>query len=101
MARAQVAKGGDGFQICRVAANILNKQSWTANMGWSSRSGIGRGANNPHRKKSASYKMVNRASDLDGFFGTTYSVGSEEEKANTDEPPSSGAMVLERIFVST
>jgi hypothetical protein len=29
MARPQVADGGDGFQIWRVAANVLNKQSRT------------------------------------------------------------------------
>jgi hypothetical protein len=30
MARPQVSNGGDGLQIWRVAANILNKQSRTA-----------------------------------------------------------------------
>ena len=34
------------LQICRVAANIQGKQSRTANKGWSSRLGVGRGANN-------------------------------------------------------
>jgi hypothetical protein len=33
MARPQVADGGDSLQIWRVAANILNKQSWTAGKG--------------------------------------------------------------------
>jgi hypothetical protein len=46
MARPQVADGGDGFQIWRVAANILNKQSRAVDEGWSSSLGIGRGANN-------------------------------------------------------
>jgi hypothetical protein len=46
MARPQVADGGDGLQIWRVAANILNKQSRTADKGWSSSLGVGRGANN-------------------------------------------------------
>jgi hypothetical protein len=50
MALAQVADGGDGLQIWRVAANILNKQSRTADRGWPSSLGVGRGANNPHRK---------------------------------------------------
>jgi hypothetical protein len=36
MVRRQVADGGDGLQIWRVAANILNKQSRTADRGWSS-----------------------------------------------------------------
>jgi hypothetical protein len=36
MACPQVADGGDGLQIWRVAVNILNKQSPTADKGWSS-----------------------------------------------------------------
>jgi hypothetical protein len=36
MARPQFADGGDSLQIWRVAANILNKQSRTADRGWSS-----------------------------------------------------------------
>jgi hypothetical protein len=46
MARPQVADGGDGLQFWRLAANILNKQSRTADKGWSSSLGVGRGANN-------------------------------------------------------
>jgi hypothetical protein len=34
MARPQVADGGDALQIWRVAVNILNKQSRTADRGW-------------------------------------------------------------------
>ena len=33
--------------LWRVAANKLNKQSWTADKGWSSSLGVGQGANNP------------------------------------------------------
>jgi hypothetical protein len=36
MARPQVAVGGEGLQIWRVAASILNKQSRTADKGWPS-----------------------------------------------------------------
>jgi hypothetical protein len=46
MARPQVADGGDGLQLWRVVANILNKQSRTADMGWSSSLEVGRGARN-------------------------------------------------------
>jgi len=35
MARSQVADG-EGLQMLRVAANVLNKQSRTAENGWSS-----------------------------------------------------------------
>jgi hypothetical protein len=49
MARPQVADGGGSLQFLREAAkaaNILNKQSRTADKGWSSSLGVGRGANN-------------------------------------------------------
>jgi hypothetical protein len=51
MARPLVADGGDALQVWRVAANILNKQSRTADKGWSSTLGVGRGANNYSPKK--------------------------------------------------
>jgi hypothetical protein len=47
MVRPLVADRGYGLQIWRVAANILNKQSRTADRGWSSSLGVGQGANNP------------------------------------------------------
>jgi hypothetical protein len=50
MARPQVADKGDGFQIWRVAANILNKQSRTAEREWPSTLVVGRGLTTPHRK---------------------------------------------------
>jgi hypothetical protein len=46
MARRQVADGRDALQLWKVAANILNKQSRTADKGWYSTLGVGRGANN-------------------------------------------------------
>jgi hypothetical protein len=45
MAHPQVADGY-GLQIWKVAANILNKQSRTADKGWSYSLGVGRRANN-------------------------------------------------------
>ena len=45
MARLQVADGGM-ISSMGVAANILNKQSCTADKGWSSTLGVGCGANN-------------------------------------------------------
>jgi hypothetical protein len=50
MARSQVADRVDSLQIWKVAANISNKQSRTADRGWTYNLGVGRGANNPHRK---------------------------------------------------
>jgi len=47
MARPRVADGEDDLQIRRVAVNIPNKQSRTADKGWSSSMGVGRGANIP------------------------------------------------------
>jgi hypothetical protein len=57
MARPQVADGAEGLQIWRVAANILNNQSRTADKGWPSSLGVGRGAKTPHRKKETRYEM--------------------------------------------
>jgi hypothetical protein len=45
MARPQVADGADALQLWREAANILNKQSRTADQGWSSSLGVGHWAN--------------------------------------------------------
>jgi len=44
VARPQVVDGGDGLQIWRVVANILNKQSKRADRSWSSSFGVGRAA---------------------------------------------------------
>jgi hypothetical protein len=59
MARPQVAEGGDGLQIWRVAENILNKQSQTADKGWASSLGVGRGLTT-HRKKISLLRNVNK-----------------------------------------
>jgi hypothetical protein len=45
-AHSWVADGGDGLQMWRVAANVLDNQSRTADKGWYSNLGVGRGANN-------------------------------------------------------
>jgi hypothetical protein len=49
MAHSQVLDRGDSLQICRVAANILNKQFQTANRGCISnlKAWVGGRANNP------------------------------------------------------
>jgi hypothetical protein len=46
MARPQIADGGDGLQIWRVAANILNKRPRQPTRGGPPDWGVGRGANN-------------------------------------------------------
>jgi hypothetical protein len=51
MSRPRVADRGDGLQIWRVAANMLNKQSRTTDSGWSSCMGFGRGITTPTVKK--------------------------------------------------
>jgi hypothetical protein len=65
----RVADGRDGLQQWRAAVNILNKQPWTNDKGWSSGWGLGVGLTTPHRKTEACYETINRASGLDGFFG--------------------------------
>jgi hypothetical protein len=53
MARPQVRHGGGGLEIWKVGANVLNKQSQTADKGWSSSlgRGIGMGPATPQHKK--------------------------------------------------
>jgi len=51
MARLRIADGEDCFQIWRIAANILNKQSWTVDKGHFSSLWVGRGANNSSLQK--------------------------------------------------
>jgi hypothetical protein len=46
MAHPWVVDGGDGFQMWRVAADVLNRQLWPADKGYSSSLGVGRGAIN-------------------------------------------------------
>jgi hypothetical protein len=67
MARPRVADRGDGLQIWRVVANILNKQLRTA----------GRG-----RPSSYIYcKICTRASEVDGFSGTTQAQNRDRWRA--------------------
>jgi hypothetical protein len=47
MGRSQVADGEEGLQIWMVTAKIMNKQSRTADKGWSSSLWVGHGTNNP------------------------------------------------------
>jgi hypothetical protein len=47
MAHPRFADTGDGLQIWRVAANILNKRRGQPTLGGPPAWGVGRGANNP------------------------------------------------------
>jgi hypothetical protein len=67
-AHPRIADGEDGLHMWREAANTLNKQSRTANKGWSSRRGFGEGLTTPHRKELVCYQTSRRASDLGGYF---------------------------------
>ena len=58
--------------VWRVAANILNKQSWTADTGSPPACGLSEVLTTPHRKIISRYEMFKqKASDLDWYFGTT------------------------------
>jgi hypothetical protein len=67
MSCPQVEDGGDSLQIWKVAVVILNKQSQLTRGGppawW-----LDKKLTTPYHKKTASYKMLHRASELDGFF---------------------------------
>jgi hypothetical protein len=61
MARPQVADGGDALQVWRVAANILNKQSRTADKGGPPAWGLGVGPTTPHPKKISLLRKIRRS----------------------------------------
>jgi hypothetical protein len=67
MAHSQIADG-DGLQIWRVTANVLNKHLQTADEGWSFSLGLAEGLTTHHRKKSACYEVSHKASELDRFW---------------------------------
>jgi hypothetical protein len=52
LTRHQITDGGDGLRMWKAARNILNKQSLTADKGWS---------------PSFRYEMLHRTSELAGF----------------------------------
>ncbi|KAJ4429759.1 hypothetical protein ANN_21963 [Periplaneta americana] len=61
MARPQVAARGDGLQIWRVGANILNKQPWPADKGGFPAWGLGEGLTTHHVKKQLVTKPHSKA----------------------------------------
>jgi hypothetical protein len=63
MAHPQVADIGDGLQMWRITANILNKQSQTAD-GVALQLGVWAGANNPHHKKIVCCEIFTTASEM-------------------------------------
>ena len=65
--------------IRRVAANILNKQPQKADNGWSSRLGVGRGANNSSLLKHILFQNIHKASDLNQYFGMTQAMKEGHE----------------------
>jgi hypothetical protein len=71
MACPQVVDGGDGLQIWKVAVNILNKQSWRADKGWSPSLVPWQWLTTHKHKKPTYYRMLLRTSDLGRFFGMT------------------------------
>jgi hypothetical protein len=72
VARPQVPDGAHGLQLWRAAANILNKQPRTADRGWSSSYGVGRGANNPYHKTHNLLRMYTRAWDRGVWSGFSW-----------------------------
>jgi hypothetical protein len=57
----QIADGGEGLQIWRVAADILNKELQTANKGWSSALGVGHAANNSSPQEISLFQKITRS----------------------------------------
>jgi hypothetical protein len=58
--------------VWKVAANVLNKQSRTADKKWSSSLGVGRDTT-PHRRNVSCYEtFTEKASDPDRYFGSEH-----------------------------
>jgi hypothetical protein len=55
----------NGLQMWKVASNILNKQSRTANKGWSSSFGVGELLTTHHRINLRCYGTFHKASDIE------------------------------------
>jgi len=68
MAYPQLAGAGDGLHLCRVAANILNKQSRAENKGWSSNLDVGRRPNSPHTEKLKKIGIIHKSRGLGLIF---------------------------------
>jgi len=64
-------EGGGTPPVWRVDANILNKQSQTADKGWSSSSVLSEMLTNPHRKNTAMLRTFSVASDLAPYVAQT------------------------------
>jgi hypothetical protein len=70
MARPRVLEGGDGLQIWRIDANILNKEYQAASKGWSSSLEVGRRATTPHVKTAILLRNVKQGLRLQWILST-------------------------------
>jgi len=66
--RPLVADGGNGLQIRKVAANILNKQSLTADNGWPSSLLVGRVSNSSSPKTFNLFRNVTQGTGVGGLL---------------------------------
>jgi hypothetical protein len=64
IARSQTAEGVEGLQKRRVAANILNKQSRTADKGWYSSLWVGLGASNFSQQELHMLRNISQSLEL-------------------------------------
>jgi hypothetical protein len=78
----------NGLQIWRVAANSLNKQSRTADKGWSLSFEVGRGANNSSPQKinhvTKSKKLLNQTDPSVRPKGSTCSTYGEKTEVHIE-----------------
>jgi hypothetical protein len=72
-------------QIWGEAVNILKKQLWTTDKGWSSNLGVGQGTNNSSLQKTNLLQNVTHwVSDLGRLFGMTNKMENGHEIWNSE-----------------
>jgi hypothetical protein len=98
MVRPRVADRRYGLQIWRVAANILNKQSRTADSGWSSSLGVGREANNPPRKTQYLLHITTHSLGTGRITWHKLSTGKWKERDHLEDQDLGGKMESEWIL---
>jgi hypothetical protein len=83
MVHPQLMDGGEGLQIWKISANILNKQLWTAERGDPPAWGLGVELRSPHHKKLVCYELSQRALDLKNYLDKLFKLRNIDMRFGT------------------